>query len=154
MISNRQILIIGITSDIGAQLASKLLESSNKIFGTSRNVELCEKNSDHIFYLNLSDKSSIDKFIINLPESFSWDELIFCPATLEPIGSFENINIEQWINSFNLNFINQVYSVSFEMMNLLTTYINQIDNSIFILTPYCFLDFPCQGRMLCIELES
>ena len=31
-----------------------------------------------------------------------------CPATMEPIGKFEDCDIDEWIKSFEVNFTNQM----------------------------------------------
>ena len=56
-------------------------------------------------------KRSIDNFIDTYSEQETWDNLIIFPATMEPIGQFEKVSIEEWIASFQINFTHQVYLI-------------------------------------------
>ena len=104
-------LIIGINSGIGTAIAQKLDKDGHNLYGTTRSKELLEKNSSLAknYYLDLDKTDSIDDFTNETMKGLTWDNLIFCPATMEPIGPFETLDISKWVNNFSLNFTSQIY---------------------------------------------
>ena len=45
------------------------------------------------YYLDLDKTDSFDDFAHEITKELSWDNLIFCPATMQPIGPFESLDI-------------------------------------------------------------
>lgn len=109
MVKTSCTLIIGITSGIGSALASHLNSLGFKVVGTARTLE-ASSNCPHLAYhLDLCSFQSIDAFINLFSINYEWNNIIFCPAVMSPIGSFVSVDIHQWLNTFNVNFSNQVY---------------------------------------------
>ncbi len=109
--NQKNTLIIGINSGIGMAIAQKLNKDGHNLYGTTRNKELLERHSNEgkIYYLDLDKTDSIDNFANETMKELNWDNLIFCPATMEPIGPFETLDISKWVNNFSLNFTSQIY---------------------------------------------
>ena len=104
-------LIIGINSGIGMAIAQKLDNEGHNLYGTTRSKEFLKKNSNpgKNYYLDLEKTDSIDEFTNETMKGLTWDNLIFCPATMEPIGPFEALDISKWVNNFSLNFTSQIF---------------------------------------------
>jgi len=102
-------LIIGIKSGIGEALAGHLKSLGEKVIGTTRSNRNLEQEADEVFTLDVSSLESISRFVEELSEVYAWKRLIFCPAVMTPIGAFSEIDIKDWISTFNTNFTNQVY---------------------------------------------
>lgn len=102
-------LIIGITSGIGSSLASHLKSLGFNVVGTVRNEKASLKCEYVTYPLDLSSCESIDSFINLFSKNHVWNKIIFCPAVMSPIGRFDSVDINHWLNTFNINFSNQVY---------------------------------------------
>ena len=104
-------LIVGANSGIGSNLAKRLAALPHKLFGTITSDYSRKPNEryEKVYVCNLESIESIDKFVTLYGVNHQWDNLIMCPASMEPIGSFEQININDWLKTFNLNFSSQVY---------------------------------------------
>lgn len=111
MRNHKTTLVIGINSGIGIALAKKLTSENHTIHGTTRNEESVQRSQSPnlLHYLDLNERGTIETFTEKMQDLMEWDNLIFCPATMEPIGPFKDIDIMQWANSFDLNFTNQIY---------------------------------------------
>ena len=104
-------LIIGINSGIGTALAEELNSQGHDIHGTTRAIKsnIQREENNQLYYCDLKNISSIDRFVAAFSSKNSWDNLIFCPAQMEPIGDFETTKIDDWLETFNVNFNSQVY---------------------------------------------
>ena len=102
-------LIIGINSGIGEALASHLKLLNERVIGTSRCTSLSEENNGGIFHLDVSSPNSISTFVEQFSAEYTWERLVFCPAVMTPIGPFKDIDIEEWIINYNINFTSQAY---------------------------------------------
>ena len=109
MIKTSCTLIIGITSGIGSALAAHLDSLGFNIIGTSRTQEVSSNCVHSTYPLDLSSYDSIDHFINLFSSNHEWNNIVFCPAVMSPIGRFDSVDIHHWLNTFNLNFSNQVY---------------------------------------------
>ena len=99
MVKTSCTLIIGISSGIGSALAVHLNSLGFNVVGTVRTQDV-SSNSVHLtFPLDLSSYQSIDYFINSFSESFVWENIIFCPAVMSPIGRFALIFINGLILS-------------------------------------------------------
>ena len=103
-----KIVLIGGSSDIGKSLVERLAEN-NEIISTynSKNPDKDLPTVTNI-KLDISNKEDINYFIEN-NISHEWDILIFLPATMKPIGLFEEVDGEEWVKSIEVNFTNQLY---------------------------------------------
>lgn len=120
-------IIISITSDIGEAVAYDWQSRSDKIVGTYRSKnknykDLNDKDFD-LISLDILDTKSIDNCIKYISKYYdSWDKLIFCPASLEPIGRFEETEFDDWANSLTLNFTSQM-----RILHALLPFRNRLD---------------------------
>ena len=98
----KNIVIIGGSKGIGAEIVKQQLANNNQVFNISRNApEVASPNLKH-FELNvLSDI---------LPEIENIDTLIYCPGSinLKPIGS---LSIDDFRNDFEINVIGAVKAI-------------------------------------------
>ncbi len=104
-------LIIGISSGIGSAIAERLSEVGHKVSGTTRKGDRSSVEKEgqrNIYYLDISKKKNIKKFLKEYQSSEEWDNLIVCPGKLEPIVKFESCDIQEWSESFEINFTNQI----------------------------------------------
>jgi short-subunit dehydrogenase len=111
--SKKVVIIISISSDIGYALAKQYSELGYKIIGTYRSETLLEEIKKipncHLFYCDISNKSSISEFINNFKNlGIKWDLIISCPCNPLPLKPFFECNFEEWENSINLNSIDQL----------------------------------------------
>ena len=102
-------LIISGSSDLGKSYINLLRNSNAEIVSTYFKTKSKTKNKKvKEIYLNLENKLSIKKFLYN-KNIKNWNYLIFLTGNLEPVGNFKKIKINEWIKSYKLNFLSQVY---------------------------------------------
>ena len=100
-------IIIGISSGIGSALADYFAKRDHEIVGTYNNTSPSTNHKN--LSLNLNDKISISGFLYKFKKlNILWDNLIFCPGTMNPIGPFKGINFDKWRKSFDINFFSQL----------------------------------------------
>jgi NAD(P)-dependent dehydrogenase (short-subunit alcohol dehydrogenase family) len=112
-LDSKKVVIIGASSDIGFALAKNWIEKGWNIFGTyrtySNEVLWLKENIDHVIECDLMSIKDIKNVSSEVEKLFKpWDILLFGPGLQEPIGSFKDIQIDDWVDSFNVNFINQI----------------------------------------------
>jgi short-subunit dehydrogenase len=103
-------IIVGVSSDIGLALAKHLATSGVNVFGTyrSKSSELISSMDifKKLFYCDLLSKSSINKLINEMSnQNIRWDILVLCPGTMNPIGAFQDCNMDDWENGFLVNLL-------------------------------------------------
>lgn len=111
--SRKNILIIGISSDIGINLAQQYLADGHCVIGTYR-------SNDFLKTLPSNSELKLLQCDINNPESIKifchkyralalpWDILISSVGTLEPIGRFFNSDFDDWEKSVMTNSTSQL----------------------------------------------
>lgn len=104
------VVILSITSDIGADLAKRYTKKGNIVIGTYRSEkgleELKKIPNCHLFFCDVINKESIEEFIKNFEcLNIKWDILISCVGTQKPIGKFFNCDFEEWSSSIHVNAI-------------------------------------------------
>ena len=104
------IVILGISSDIGLALARHWVRDGHHVFGTYRTCsdELAEAevNFDGVYVCDLMDNQSIDQCVIELEtDGVEWDVMVICPGTMEPIGHFNTCDIDSWSDGITVNFV-------------------------------------------------
>jgi len=109
----KNVLIIGISSDIGKNLAQQYIADGHCVIGTYRNQDFIKNipgSSEHkLLQCDISDTESIKSFCNNYQElSLPWDVLISCVGTLEPIGRFFNSDFDDWEKSVMTNSTSQL----------------------------------------------
>lgn len=100
---SKNAIILGLGSDIGKAIAEDWLSKGWNLYGASRSVDAPSKN---LTTCDFASKESIDncaQYFIN--NNIYWDALVFCPATMNPIGRFEDVSFSDWEQSIQINFI-------------------------------------------------
>jgi len=100
-------IIFSISSDFGIALAENWLNKGFEVVGTyrtySNELNYLAKRGVKLYKCDCSDRKSIDE-ACSLLKLISWDVLCVAPASLEPVGDFEKIDINIWEESIYLNF--------------------------------------------------
>lgn len=104
------IIILGISSDIGLALADYWAKQGNNVYGTYRTLSDSLEGVAHqfkgLYECNLLDDQSIDSCVDQLErEVVNWDVMVICPGTMEPIGRFDVCDIDRWRNGVAVNLI-------------------------------------------------
>lgn len=108
----KNVLIIGIGSGIGFELAKRYLDDGYRVIGTYRTALEDDKvkmyDNLNLIYLDTSSKSSLKKFLQEYESlSASWDILISMPSLMLPVKKFFDVDFEEWEASVNVNLIDQ-----------------------------------------------
>jgi NAD(P)-dependent dehydrogenase (short-subunit alcohol dehydrogenase family) len=104
-------VIAGITSCIGLAIAEHLLDEGWSVTGTSRRAlpESLARKGVGLVACDFQSAASIDEaaqeLLTSTPE---WDALIVAPGTMNPIGDFTDVDIDEWGRSLDINFIHQL----------------------------------------------
>lgn len=105
-------IIVAISSDIGASLASHWLDLGIKVIGTYRTwSETCSKlkaRGVDLYHCDLSCWSSIKECCEAIAERHRWDVLVIAAGLLEPVGMFAQTSFMDWALSFEVNCIAQL----------------------------------------------
>ncbi|HVK99976.1 MAG TPA: SDR family oxidoreductase [Dongiaceae bacterium] len=107
---------MSISSDIGAALAKQRLATGWRVAGTYRKksseMDKLAQQGAVLFPADFASRPSVKKSCDEMQQAMgSWNELIVAPGTMEPIGRFETLDFEQWAESVDINFINQLCAV-------------------------------------------
>ena len=95
-----------------AQRSSNLSKrKKNEIVYTYNETYLKKLQKFKGYKLDISSIKSIDDFS-KKKDVKNWDNLIVMPATLKPIGLFDEVKAEDWSASVDLNFSNQMYLIN------------------------------------------
>ena len=113
MARRKKILIAGISSDIGLALAEHWSVQGHNVVGTFRTktkeLDVLSKKLVDLVRCDFSNKKSILDCLSELEKRANgWDALVICPASMLPIASFEQSDIDFWVDSFSLNFLSIV----------------------------------------------
>lgn len=106
-------IIIAASSDIGSAMARRWRKKAWNVFGTYRTksnttAELSEIGVD-LIHCDLSDNSSVQKACLELRNLCPlWDNLILSVGSQKPIGPFMSCNFDDWADSIQVNFTNQL----------------------------------------------
>ena len=106
-------IIIAASSDIGSAMARRWKKKAWNVFGTYRKKANTTDDLSEIgvqlIHCDLSDNGSIQKACLKLRNLCPpWDNLILSAGLQEPIGSFINCNFDDWAESIQVNFTNQL----------------------------------------------
>lgn len=106
-------IIISISSDIGAALASDWLSSGYEVWGTYRNWSAkCEDLRKHgavLEFCDLIDSNSIQNVLSKFPKYQDWSTLVLAAGDQKPIGLFHEIDFEEWAKSVQSNLLGQLH---------------------------------------------
>jgi len=93
------VIIVGISSDIGIQLAMNFAKDNWNVYGTHRTYpsELAIIHQVRSIRCDMNNKPSQQKAIkwLNL-QCPQWDLIIIAVGTLEPIGTFWDLDDKVW----------------------------------------------------------
>jgi NAD(P)-dependent dehydrogenase (short-subunit alcohol dehydrogenase family) len=111
--SNSSRIVIGASSDIGYALSSHWLSLGHKVVGTyrvhSEQINQLEAAGGELFECDFSVDSSVDTAAKQILASIeNWEVLSLLPGTMMPIQPFEECDFNQWVDSFQVNFLNQI----------------------------------------------
>jgi NAD(P)-dependent dehydrogenase (short-subunit alcohol dehydrogenase family) len=99
-------IVVGISSDIGRELASRLVADGWTVSGTFRqkaNVRGLPP-SVSVTPCDLTSRQSIDSAVEALRrESVAWDVLVLAAGTVEPVGAFWDCDSNEWEESIQAN---------------------------------------------------
>jgi len=105
------VIILGISSDIGLALALHWARAGYNIYGTYRTLSAklgaaaaASSSFKSLYRCDLLDQQSIENCVNQLQrEGVSWDIVVICPGTMEPIGRFDVCDIDQWSAGIMVN---------------------------------------------------
>lgn len=112
--NNRRIVfILGISSDIGKEIAIRYINEGHVVYGTYRkNIDFENKitqSGGKIFYCDIDDKNSIQHMILQYKGlAVEWDIFISAVGDMEPINHFFNCDFDDWERSIHTNCLNQL----------------------------------------------
>lgn len=112
-LQTRTAVILGVTADIGRELAKRLLNDGWQVFGIGRTKErlgeLNETSRCHFIPCDLTDRESILSATNALGQTGAeWDLFISCAGTMEPIGPFFSLDFDKWESSIVTNMTAQL----------------------------------------------
>jgi len=107
------VIVIAATSDIATELCVRWKKIGYQVTGTyfskSSNYEMLTENEVPLVHCDLKKHDSIDEAAKKIEEiAPAWDSIIFAPGTQEPVGPFAKVSIDQWSDSIQVNFVNQL----------------------------------------------
>lgn len=106
------IIIIGVSSDIGRELAVRYIRDGDIVIGTYRTGTyrtVPPNNSLYITHCDVNDRWSVEGFTGYVRGHIvSWDVFICSVADMRPVSSFFGSNFEEWAQSIDTNFTNQL----------------------------------------------
>lgn len=106
-----QAVIAGVTSAIGMAIAEHLLSEGWSVTGTSRRA-IAESSADagvSRIPCDFQSKDSVDEAARSvLGSTPAWDAVVVAPGTMNPIGLFPDLDIEEWSRSININLVHQL----------------------------------------------
>ena len=110
MLDSKNIIIAGISSDIGLALADYWAKRGHNVFGTYRKqtaeLQALSSRLAGLAHCDFASNGSIDESLRDLSGLVDeWDALVICPATMVPIAPFELCDIDEWSGSFSVNFL-------------------------------------------------
>jgi short-subunit dehydrogenase len=109
----KNIVIIGASSDIGKAMAERFLEDGFTVIGTYRDIEqvrrIFGKSNIRLYPCDLRHTTSLLEFTTRFKElNIEWDLLFVCVGMLTPIGEFFKCDFDEWVESIEVNAINQL----------------------------------------------
>ena len=106
-----QAVVAGITSGIGLAIAEHLVDAGWSVTGTSRRdlPESLENRGVGLLACDFQRADSIDQAARDLVAfTPAWDALIVAPGTMNPIGLFPDVDIDEWSRSLDINLVHQL----------------------------------------------
>ena len=116
------------SSDIGSAIIDDLIRKGHDIIFTYNSRKVARFKKLLCFKLDISSRENIQEFAKN-KELNNWDHLVVLPGVQNPIGLFNETSCEDWANSIDINFTNQMYLIR-EMIPKKSNRKNQIKSII------------------------
>jgi NAD(P)-dependent dehydrogenase (short-subunit alcohol dehydrogenase family) len=109
----RTAIIISVSSDLGAAIASRWLDRGWDVLGTYRTrsqaLENLESAGLKSVYCDLASADSIATACTELKSrSEKWDALVLCTGSQNPVGMFTDTDFAEWESSIRVNFTAQL----------------------------------------------
>ncbi|MFA4849308.1 MAG: SDR family NAD(P)-dependent oxidoreductase [Methanoregula sp.] len=109
----KTVFILGLSSDIGLELAKRYSEKEFVVIGTCRDSTkiqtFCKENQIHSISCDVSDDKSISSAILSYSNLHRpWDIFISSVGTMTPIGKFVEVTFSEWEKSVEVNAIKQL----------------------------------------------
>ena len=110
---SKKAIVVGASADIGAALCEDWIEKGWEVYGTYRTTseEVKRLQSKLLSMINcdLSNKESVEAACNKLKKEVKdWDVLVLAPGLQDPVKLFSECNFEEWAESIEVNFTNQV----------------------------------------------
>ena len=103
-------IIVPGSSDIGSAIIDDLIRKVHDIIYTYNSRKVARFKKLLCFKLDISSRKNIQEFAKN-KELDNWDNLVVLPGVQNPIGLFNEVSSEDWANSVDINFTNQMYLI-------------------------------------------
>ena len=109
--SDKAVVILSITSDIGIEFALRKLNQGYKVFGTYRQIskqkyDFLSKKGIVLAELDLENEQSLSQASAKLIKlGFRWDCMLIASGAVFPIGQFELLCMSEWKKSLQINLI-------------------------------------------------
>jgi|SaaInlLV_10m_DNA_4_1040232.scaffolds.fasta_scaffold15790_2 NAD(P)-dependent dehydrogenase (short-subunit alcohol dehydrogenase family) len=114
---NKRIIVISANSDIGYNICKDLRKDGWEVYGTYRkeiNLSSLKKLGVKMYKLDMSQSEAVKMVSTKLRDEIgSWNVLINATGMQSPIGKFEKVDINAWVESVHVNFIEQVRVVHY-----------------------------------------
>ncbi len=106
------VIILSISSDIGAYLAQEYLRQGYRVIGTYRHLppNTFKKSVNCLLYpLDIHVPLSVKRFIAKLKDQgIKWDTVISCVGEPRPLQAFFKADLNQWAASVEINSVDQL----------------------------------------------
>jgi len=112
----RTAIIVSVSSDIGSAMSQRWLNHGWKVFGSYRNkskeLAKLEDQGLELVHCDLADAKSLKTACSELRTICPrWDVVVLATGMQEPVCSFMECDFDEWKDSVNINFINQLRAV-------------------------------------------
>lgn len=111
------IIILGVSADIGLNICRLFQRDGARILGTYRNdfaerENLAKLSGVRLLQCDLTNPSDIDELAQSAAQSgYAWDTIFSSVGTSEPIGRFFDLNFNDWARSVDVNMISQLRAI-------------------------------------------
>jgi short-subunit dehydrogenase len=110
----KKVVILGVSADIGFNIAKLYLQDGFEVFATYRNTnknvtDLLKEKNICILKCDLTDRQKTHLLAEQLEKArFNWTHLFSSVGTSTPIGKFFDLDFEEWQKSIDINFTSQL----------------------------------------------
>lgn len=111
------IVILGISADIGQNICKLYQSDGARVLGTYRNDFLERESLERLkgvtlLQCDLTNRSDVGNLAQFVSESgYRWDMLFSSVGTSEPIGRFFELNFDDWAKSIDVNMLSQLRAI-------------------------------------------